>query len=85
MTDDKAAALAAAVARLNDRLPDTFDAVPVRVIAGDVRMLLARIAELEANGVHSCHPECARPVCVLQRRVAELEAERAGLLRALRV
>ena len=44
----------------------------------------ARIAELEANGVHSCHPECPRPVCVLQRRVAELEAERAGLVAAER-
>jgi len=44
----------------------------------------ARIAELEANGVHSCHPECTRPVCVLQRRVAELEAERAGLVAAER-
>ena len=59
--------------------------VTIDAAAALLRTQAARIAELEANGVHSCHPECTRPVCVLQRRVAELEAERAGLLRALRV
>jgi len=56
----------------------------LRTLLDGITTQAARIAELEANGVHSCHPECPRPVCVLQRRVAELEAERAGLVAAER-
>jgi len=45
-------------------------------LAAERDTLRARVAELEANGVHSCHPECPRPLCVAQRRIAELEAAR---------
>jgi hypothetical protein len=107
MTDTtKAAALAAAVARLTDAIKvfqwapsvgpvatemdwrdwrhDACDPDTIRTLLDGIATQAARIAELEANGVHSCHPECTRPVCVLQRRVAELEAERAGLVAAER-
>jgi hypothetical protein len=38
-----------------------------------------RVRELESQptGVHSCHSECQRPVCVLTRRVAQLEVQLA--------
>lgn len=41
------AELAASLQRLAEALPATFDAVPVRVIAGDLRMLLDSLAEAQ--------------------------------------
>lgn len=32
------------------------------------------IDRLDANAIHSCHDECARPMCVQRRRIGELEA-----------
>lgn len=29
----------------------------------------------DARGIHTCHDQCTRPLCVLRRRVRELEAE----------
>jgi len=66
----------------NAKLFAACDPATIRLLLDSITTLAARIAELEANGVHSCHPECTRPVCVLQRRVAELEAEQAGLVAA---
>ena len=31
------------------------------------------IERLTANGIHSCHDHCDRPMCVQRRRIAELE------------
>ena len=34
-----------------------------------------RLENLLAEGVHSCSPLCTRPLCVMRRRVEELEAQ----------
>lgn len=41
--------------------------------------LRRQIANLEARGIHTCHADCDRPLCVAQRRIVELE----GALRAV--
>lgn len=32
------------------------------------------IERLDTNGIHSCHDECTRPMCVQRRRIEALEA-----------
>jgi len=31
------------------------------------------LRDADAAGIHTCHDQCTRPLCVLQRRVKELE------------
>ena len=33
------------------------------------------------DGVHSCGPNCTQPLCVANRRIAELEQEKATLIK----
>ena len=42
-------------------------AAMLRSLAAERDTLARRVAELEADGIHSCHPGCDRPVCVLVR------------------
>lgn len=54
-----------------------------------LEMLKGRIADLEselknerARGIHTCHDQCERPLCVAQRRIAALES---GLSEAIEI
>jgi hypothetical protein len=41
------------------------------------------MANLKANGIHSCHADCQRPLCVTQRENARLTEENERLREAL--
>lgn len=52
-------------------LPDEGEA------AAEIARLQAKIDNITAQGIHSCHPDCQRPLCVLRReRDAAREASR---------
>jgi hypothetical protein len=38
-----------------------------------------RIADLESRGIHTCHDQCTRPLCVANRELAAAKAEIAAL------
>ena len=45
--------------------------------AAEIARLQAKIDNITAQGIHSCHPDCQRPLCVLRReRDAAREASR---------
>src|SRR5687768_18488272 len=46
-------------------------------VDAQIATLTARIADLEARDIHTCHDQCERPLCVANRRVAELEKDAA--------
>lgn len=54
---------------------------------GSLRAENARLkrdmANLKANGIHSCHADCQRPLCVAQRENARLTEERDALASVL--
>ena len=43
----------------------------------------AEIERLKYNGIHSCHDQCERPLCVLERENDALKAESERLRNAL--
>ena len=51
--------------------------------------LARRVADLEANGIHSCHPACDRPMCVLVRErdalLATLALQKESYEREIRI
>ncbi len=52
--------------------PDLFDQLVAEAIAAERKQL--------TGGTHSCSVHCERPLCVAQRRIEELEAERARVV-----
>lgn len=58
----------------------------VEQLTGELLAAQRRIADLEsdleterARGIHTCHDQCQRPLCVAGRRIRELEALSADL------
>ena len=54
-------------------------------VDAQIATLTARIADLEARDIHTCHDQCERPLCVANRRIAELEVERYRAVLAIRL
>lgn len=46
-------------------------------LGDDLIKAQARLDEIDDGGIHSCHPECQRPMCVMRRKLAAAEAELA--------
>lgn len=47
----------------------------VLALAQEVESLRAELENEQARGIHTCHENCQRPLCVARRRVRELEKE----------
>lgn len=54
--------------RAYDNLQQQLTAARQRIAA-----LESELATERARGIHTCHDQCQRPLCVAQRRIAELE------------
>jgi hypothetical protein len=52
---------------MSEEKGDTFDQA-----AAEIERLGAELDNERARGVHSCGPNCQRPLCVANRRIAEL-------------
>jgi hypothetical protein len=64
---------------------------PYTNIVADIKKAIARIAALEAeverlttNGIHTCHDQCQRPLCVAYREIVSLQKAREALEGELR-
>ena len=51
----------------------TFDPSP-RALYEDNCRLRAALANEQARGVHTCHEQCQRPMCVMQRAITERDS-----------
>jgi len=46
-----------------------------RQLERELQEARAEIERLDWSGIHSCHAECQRPMCVLRRELAEAKVE----------